>query len=137
MIKPGKLPIHLPWVILFVYCISAAGQINEIKFDHLSVEDGLSQGNALFTIQDSKGFIWIGTEDGLNLYDGYQFNIYRNDPRDSTSISSNFVRAIAEDKDGNLWIGTSSGLNFYNRDKDNFIRMVLVGKLSVCLFYGA
>ena len=124
MIKPGKLPKYLPWVILFVYCISAVGQIKEIKFDNLSVEDGLSQGNALFTIQDSKGFIWIGTEDGLNLYDGYQFKIYRNDPRDSTSISSNFVRSIAEDKDGNLWIGTSSGLNFYDRDKDNFVRMI-------------
>jgi ligand-binding sensor domain-containing protein len=124
MIKPGNLPRQLIRIILLTTCISAAGQFNEIKFDHLTVEDGLSQGNALITIQDSRGFMWIGTEDGLNLYDGYQFRIFRNDPRDSTSISSNFVRAIAEDKDGNLWIGTGTGLNCYRRDEDNFIRMV-------------
>jgi ligand-binding sensor domain-containing protein/PAS domain-containing protein len=124
MIRCSQLLKALSCFFLFVVCISIAGQVNEIKFDHLSVEDGLSQGNALVTIQDSKGFIWIGTEDGLNLYDGYRCKIYRNDPRDPKSISSNFVRTIVEDKNGDIWIGTQSGLNRYDRDKDNFTRMM-------------
>jgi ligand-binding sensor domain-containing protein/predicted nuclease with TOPRIM domain len=95
---------------------------DQIVFDHLSVENGLSQNNALVTFQDSKGFIWIGTEDGLNFYDGYECKIYRNNDKDPHSLSNNFVRSVVEDKKGNLWIGTQSGLNLYNWDTDNFTR---------------
>ena len=78
----------------------------------------------MITMQDSKGFIWIGTEDGLNLYDGYQCKIYRYDPLDSSTLSSNFIRTMVEDKNGGIWIGTQTGLNLYSRDRDNFTRMM-------------
>jgi ligand-binding sensor domain-containing protein len=94
----------------------------EIRFDHLSVKQGLSQGNVWDVHQDKFGFIWIATEDGVNVYDGYTFTIYRNNPADSFSISNNNIDHIVEDKDGNLWIATQHGLNFYNRKLNRFER---------------
>lgn len=71
---------------------------------------------------DSKGFIWVGTEDGLNRYDGYNFHIFSFDPNDSSSIANNVIRALAADDSGNLWIGTSfGGLNKYNAKTGKFI----------------
>ena len=94
----------------------------EIKFDRLSVENGLSQDNVLWIHQDSMGFIWIATEDGLNLYDGYSFRIFKNIAGDSASLSNNHVLFIAEDTTGNIWVGTQNGLNLYDRESENFHR---------------
>ncbi len=77
-----------------------------IPFEHLTVSDGLSQGSVNCIFQDSYGFIWFGTQDGLNRYDGYKFNIYKNDPADSTTIGDKFIVSIAEDSGRNLWVGT-------------------------------
>jgi len=90
-------------------------------FVHLTIADGLSQGSAFSILQDRKGFIWIGTEDGLNRYDGRVFKIYR--PTDApNSLSNNTGRILFEDSQGVLWIGTLSGLNRYNRETDDFTR---------------
>src|SRR3989337_3189312 len=94
----------------------------EMRFDHLSVKQGLSQGNVWDVYQDKMGFMWIGTEDGLNVYDGYTFTIFRSDPADSFSISNNNIDHIIEDKSGNLWVATQNGLNFYNRKLNRFER---------------
>jgi ligand-binding sensor domain-containing protein len=93
-----------------------------LRFDHLSVKQGLSQGNVWDIYQDKLGFIWIATEDGLNLYDGYNFTVFRNNPADSLSISNNNIDRIVEDSNGNLWVATQQGLNFYNRKLDRFER---------------
>ncbi len=94
----------------------------DFKFDRISTEDGLSQSTVFCITQDSKGFIWIGTQGGLNKYDGYNFTVYKYNPFDSTSLSDNWVQAIVEDTSGNLWIGThSSGIYFFDRDKKVFI----------------
>ncbi|NIW80881.1 MAG: hypothetical protein GWN16_16085, partial [Calditrichae bacterium] len=75
-------------------------------FRHLDINDGLSQ-NAVFAIlQDHKGFMWLGTKDGLNRYDGYEFTVYRHDPFDSTSLSSNYITTLFEDHLGQIWVGT-------------------------------
>jgi len=96
-------------------------QINDIRFERISLEQGLSQGTIWAIIQDSKGFMWFGTADGLNKYDGYSFTIYNHDPRDSTSISNNTIIAICEDKSGTLWIGTAGGgLNRFDRETEKF-----------------
>ncbi|MCX6566658.1 MAG: response regulator [Candidatus Aminicenantes bacterium] len=81
----------------------------------------MSQGSAFSIVQDRQGFIWIATEDGLNRYDGYRFQIYRPSD-DPNSISDVFNRAIFVDSRGDIWVGTNSGLNRYNRDQDNFTR---------------
>ena len=98
----------------------AVGQ--NLRFGRLSVEKGLSQSTVYCTYQDSQGYIWVGTEDGLNKYDGYTFDIYKFDPTDSTTLSNNIVRCIFEDKQNNLWIGTDNGLNKLNPSNGSFIR---------------
>ena len=83
----------------------------------------LSESNVLCIFQDSQGFMWFGTPDGLNKYDGYAFTVYKNDPKKPNSIGNNFIQAIAGSKNGDLWIATSGGgLCRYDRRKDHFIR---------------
>lgn len=95
----------------------------QIKFERISIEQGLSQSSVSSIYQDSKGFLWFGTEDGLNKFDGYEFTIYRHDPDDLSSLSDNSVLSIFEDHEGVLWIGTyGRGLNRFNRYQENFIR---------------
>jgi ligand-binding sensor domain-containing protein len=87
------------------------------EFQHISMEQGLSQSNVNCILQDSKGFLWFGTKDGLNRYDGYSFRVYQNSPVDSNSISDNYITALAEDKSGNIWAGTLGGkLNRLNNN---------------------
>ncbi len=93
------------------------------QFDHLSLEHGLSQTTVLCILQDSKGYLWFGTADGLNKYDGYSFTVYRNNPRKPHSLSDDWATAICEDQAGSLWIGTSKGvLNHFDRKNERFTR---------------
>ncbi len=94
----------------------------DVKFSHLTIKDGLSQSSVKCLFQDSKGFFWFGTADGLNKYDGYNFQIINSSPIDPLSISSNDISCIYENTyDSTMWIGTqNSGLNIYNRDQNNF-----------------
>lgn len=111
------------YLIFFGYPISAQNLIDKyksIEFEHLSIEDGISSGNIVCILQDSRGFIWFGTEDGLNKFDAYKFTIYRNDFEDPKSISNSVISSIAEDHKNTIWVGTNNGLNAYNRDTDDF-----------------
>src|SRR5690606_2268283 len=95
--------------------------IDNIRFELLS--DGLSEKSVTCILQDNKGFMWFGTRNGLNRYDGVEFKIYEFVYGDSTSISSNFINSLVEDSLGNIWVGTlDAGLNLYNREMDNFRR---------------
>lgn len=93
---------------------------DDIKFQHLTIDDGLSQNTVNTIYQDHKGLIWIGTLDGLNKYDGYNFVVYRNDGRNPKSLNDNRVNAVIEDRSQRIWVGTSSGLNLFNRDLEVF-----------------
>ncbi|OZC02068.1 sensor histidine kinase [Rubricoccus marinus] len=84
----------------------------EVRIDRLSVEDGLAQSIVTALVQDRHGFLWIGTEGGLDRYDGYTFTPYRNVPGELGSLSSSFVNALVETPDGAIWVGThGAGLN--------------------------
>lgn len=94
----------------------------QVRFEKISIEQGLSQSSVTSIIQDSKGFIWFGTEDGLNKFDGYKFTIYRHDPVDPRSLSDNYVSFLYEDQSQVLWVGTNGrGLNRFDRDTEQFI----------------
>ncbi|MBN1187569.1 MAG: GAF domain-containing protein [Bacteroidales bacterium] len=86
----------------------------------LSTDDGLSHGKVNAICRDKDGFIWFGTNEGLNRYDGYNMKVYKNDPNDSMSLTNNFIRALLKDSNGDLWVGTYEGLCIYNYDLDNF-----------------
>ncbi len=86
-----------------------------IRFEHLSLEEGLSQSVVTSILQDRTGFLWIGTQDGLNRYDGYNFTIYKPDSTDPSSLSDRWITALTEDDEGYVWVGTRlGGLNRYN-----------------------
>lgn len=100
----------------------AAAQQKEINFISLTTEDGLSSNNINAILKDRYGMVWLGTEDGLNKFDGTHLTIYRHNPVDSGSLLSNEILSLHEDKAGNLWVGTSGGsLSLYDRKKNRFI----------------
>jgi ligand-binding sensor domain-containing protein/signal transduction histidine kinase/CheY-like chemotaxis protein len=105
--------------------VSLNAQKKQYIFEHIAVEDGLSSNEVNIIFQDNTGFLWFGTVDGLNKYDGYNFKVYKNDPIDSTSLSNNWILTICEDDSGILWIGTNGGgLNKYDRATETFKRYI-------------
>ena len=92
-----------------------------LKFEHLKTSNGLSQSSVFCIVQDKRGFMWFGTGDGLNKYDGYTFTVYKNDPKNIHSLSNNYINAMTKGSDGDLWIGTwGGGLNRYRYNKNEF-----------------
>jgi signal transduction histidine kinase/ligand-binding sensor domain-containing protein/CheY-like chemotaxis protein len=115
--------LNVIFLLLPFAWISGFSQPASPRFEHISTETGLSQSNVICILHDSRGFMWFGTRDGLNKYDGYSFTIYKNIPANSRSISNNFITGIAEDANGDLWIATwGGGVNRYDRAKDRFVR---------------
>ena len=101
----------------------AFGQGQQLHFSHIGSSNGLSNLNVNCLLQDKRGFIWVGTADGLNRYDGYKIRVYRNDPKDSTTIGGSYIQSMAEDRDGNIWITTEGcGLNKFDRLANRFYR---------------
>jgi len=85
-------------------------QHRQISFQRLTSEDGLSQNTANAIVQDKQGFIWIGTEDGLNRFNGYEIEVFRNDPENPNTLINNTVESLLVDSEGMLWVGTNGGL---------------------------
>lgn len=114
--------IKITFCMLF-YLSLAFPQNGEYIYQQLTDADGLSQSTIFALLQDNEGYLWLGTIDGLNRYDGYEFKVFVNNPNDSTSISDNFISALFEDSDGFIWIGTVNGhLNRFNRETEVFKR---------------
>ncbi|MEO6637660.1 MAG: two-component regulator propeller domain-containing protein, partial [Ginsengibacter sp.] len=112
----------LLFLLLVLTTVSVFAQNKNLQFDHLLTVDGLSQSNVTCILQDSRGFMWFGTRNGLNKYDGYNFTVFKNDPKNKNSISNNYITDITEGKNGDLWVGTrGGGLNRYDRQKATFI----------------
>jgi hypothetical protein len=86
----------------------------DFKFTHLTTNDGLSQGYVVDILQDRRGFMWFATRDGLDRYDGYTFVVYKHDPNDPGSLSSNSLQDLIEDDEGYLWVATSTGVNRFD-----------------------
>ena len=95
--------------------------MTQAQTGHLFSSDKLSSTNITCICQDKMGYIWIGTEFGLNRFDGYRFTSYLNNPQDSTSLGFNTVVSLLCDKDGRLWVGTAKGLQYYDAATDRFV----------------
>ena len=109
------------WSLIFLFCQILQAQQPPIYFDHITTEEGLSQNDINCIFQDSQGFMWFGTNDGLNKYNGYKFTIYKPKQDSDNSISSNLIFSIAEDSQHRLWIGTTGkGLNLFDTQKETF-----------------
>lgn len=106
--------------LLFAFWILPLQAYPNFTFKKYQVEDGLSHNTVWCALQDSYGFVWLGTNDGLNCYDGLTSRIYRNVLNDSTSLGNNFVQSLFEDENHDLWVGTNSGLYIYHRQTDSF-----------------
>ena len=102
----------------------ARSRIKYLTGETFAVNDGLSQGLVNCITQDHFGFVWFGTLDGLNRYDGYNISIFKHVPDDSSSLSENFITSILEDSKKRLWVGTkSSGLNLFDYEKERFVHI--------------
>ncbi|MDQ7051193.1 MAG: two-component regulator propeller domain-containing protein [Enterobacterales bacterium] len=115
------------WVLL---CIVGSSLVIANEFDYrykktfkvqrLSLKEGLSQSTVQTIIQDQDGYIWLGTEDGLNRFDSYEFKIYRNDLRNANSLHENSVISLLEDPEKGIWVGTVSGLSLFDPKTESF-----------------
>jgi len=100
--------------------IPVYAQDDDLYFESIAPELGLSQITVACIFQDSKGFMWFGTADGLNRFDGYKFEVFKNSPDNPASISNNYINGITEDSKGRIWIGTHFGLNSYDYKTNEF-----------------
>ena len=89
-------------------------------FKHYLPDNGLSDNAVICGLQDQKGFTWFGTKNGLNRFDGYSFKVYRNTPKDKTSLGNNMVLTLFEDRQGTLWVGTNNGIFKYDSERESF-----------------
>ena len=119
------LAVFVPLAVARAQRSPSPVESEQMAFRHLTIADGLSQNAVTAIVQDRRGFMWFGTKDGLDRYDGYAFLVFRHDPYDSTSISVGAVSAIFEDSRGQLWVGTRNGaVNRFDRTHERFDRIV-------------
>lgn len=119
----------MKWFLLLVLLFAARGMgwTQPLWFDRLDVEKGLSQNSVLCVAQDSRGFMWFGTRNGLNKYDSRKITVYKNRPGDSTSLNNNYILSLFCDSRQTLWVGTRDGLHRYQAAADRFERVPVPG----------
>ncbi|MBP7810539.1 MAG: hypothetical protein KA163_14700 [Bacteroidia bacterium] len=117
------MPLKRGLYFILLFCVLGIFSFAQLRFKQIDVSQGLSQNSVNKVFKDSEGYYWIGTQDGLNRYDGFTFDVYRHNRNDTNSLSDNFVLDIAEDKFGNLWIATRNGLNRYNKRTNLFLNV--------------
>lgn len=112
----------LTTVMLLTLLVKA--QPHESLFRHINTDQGLSNDLVYCVTQDSYGFIWIGTDDGLNRYNGYENSRFKKARNDTTSIPDNHIVSLLKDNQGRIWVGTLNGLCLYNREHENFTHFI-------------
>lgn len=115
-------PKHASILFLFAVVLPLHAAAQSFRFDHITGREGLSQSQAYCMLHDRDGYLWIGTQDGLNRFDGSEFKVFKNDPFDSTTLTHNWIWSMDEDRHGDVWIGTFQGLCKYVRKEDRFVQ---------------
>ncbi|USX15303.1 ATP-binding protein [Oxalobacteraceae bacterium OTU3CAMAD1] len=124
-------------LLLLAFCSFVHSAPLSLRFEHLGVEQGLTQESITRVIQDRQGFIWIGTQAGLNRFDGYRVTVFKNDPGNPHSLLDNYVQALYEDAGGRLWVGSKGGLDRYDPSTGGFVHQaVKTGNLAVTNIIG-
>lgn len=109
------------WLFVYLFTLVSFHAFSlELNFKYYKAEEGLSSNTVYTALQDSRGFMWFGTENGLNRFDGYTFTVYRNIPRNEHSLVNNYVYCLAEDDEQTIWVGTERGVCMYNHTEDQF-----------------
>ena len=108
---------------LTLFAASLYAEERQVVFQSLDMQQGLSFYEVNALVQDHWGFIWVGTTDGLNRFDGFDFVVYKN-TKDTNSLASNYIYSLLIDSSGTLWVGTADGLHRYNEERDNFTRFM-------------
>ena len=108
-------------LLLLAVCSVAAAAPLSLRFNHFGVEQGLAQESVTRVIQDSHGYLWVGTQAGLNRYDGNRTTVFKNSPSAPNSLVDNYVQALYEDDKGQLWVGTRGGLDRFDPATQRFI----------------
>jgi len=108
-------------LLVFSCFATTTAQTAPIRFQSITIDDGLSLSSVYCINKDSRGFMWFGTEDGLNRYDGYNFKVYRTDVNNPNTICYKWIEVIEEDSIGNLWFGSRNGLSHFNPRKEVFV----------------
>lgn len=111
--------------LILTFVSLSVNQVNAERyyFQHLGLKNKLSQSSVLCIIQDRSGFMWFGTKDGLNRYDGSNFRTFKHDHKNARSIGNNAINSLHENKDGNLWVGTDNGVYLYNPVTESFSKL--------------
>ena len=113
-------PKHLCAVLLLTLSAHVYAGMPDMTFEHLSAHQGLLGSEVHCILQDSRGYLWLGTEKGLNKFDGYGFTVYKHEPGNPSSIVDAKVQSLWEDKQGTLWVGTWQGLEKFDRASNTF-----------------
>ena len=103
----------------FIWLLTSASTVT-MTFRKYQVNDGLSENSVQCILQDKQGFMWFGTKDGLNKYNGYEFKVFKHDPEDPHSIGNNFIRSIYQDEYENIWVGTDNRIYILNSKTETF-----------------
>ena len=124
--------------ILFFLCVISLNSYTQNKrFHHITSKNGLSQSEVYCFLKDSRGYMWFGTVDGLNSYDGHSIKIFNTNKNNPQSLSNNTVRSLAEDKLGRIWIGTDDGLNMYDPNTESVQQIIPVSTSNQKLTFNA
>ncbi len=130
----GKQSLILA-LILSIFTMPVHAQTSGPRFARLTTEHGLSHNSVSCILQDHQGFMWFGTQDGLNRYDGYTFTVYRHRRSDPFSLSGNTINVLYEDRAGTLWIGTVAGLDSSDGVEGHFIHHAAIPQESIGAIY--
>lgn len=129
-----KKHFFLSLLLLCLTLLAFASENDNFTFKNMGVEQGLSQSMVYSIIQDRTGFLWFGTQDGLNRFDGINFKVFKVDNNNAKSIGSNAVFSLNEDINGNIWVGTNNGIYIYNPFFETFSEFKIENKGE--LIYG-
>jgi signal transduction histidine kinase/ligand-binding sensor domain-containing protein len=118
-------------LFVLISLIGSLALAQDYRVEHIGIDEGLSQGSPYHILKDSRGFMWFGTQDGVNRYDGHNFNVYKPSIKDTFSLHGVNTAGLVEDPDGNIWIGTEEGLNCFERTTQRFVLIATAAQKKV------